>query len=68
VGALVGQYFLYGLVVPELFVCPKHDPCPKPVDCYVSRPMEKSCLMWLMYGLGKFTYLAPISDAVLFAS
>ena len=52
IGFVIGQYYLYGLTVDELFPC-KASPCPKTVDCYVSRPMEKTCLLWLMYGLGK---------------
>uniref|UniRef100_H2Y5A5 Gap junction protein n=1 Tax=Ciona savignyi TaxID=51511 RepID=H2Y5A5_CIOSA len=50
VGFLVGQYYLYGWFVPELFECARW-PCPKTVDCFVSRPMEKTCLLWLMFGL-----------------
>lgn len=49
---LVGQYFLYGFSVSELFEC-ERDPCVKIVDCYVSRPMEKTVMMYIMFVLGK---------------
>ncbi|XP_030645406.1 gap junction alpha-4 protein [Chanos chanos] len=41
VGFIVGLWFLYGFVVEDKFVC-KRDPCPHRVNCYVSRPTEKT--------------------------
>ncbi|XP_053563175.1 gap junction alpha-4 protein-like [Bombina bombina] len=41
VGFLVGQWFLYGFVMHPLIVC-EGDPCPHKVNCYVSRPTEKT--------------------------
>ncbi|NWY58612.1 CXD4 protein, partial [Chionis minor] len=35
------QYFLFGFFVPERFSC-YHSPCTSAVDCYISRPTEKS--------------------------
>ncbi|NXY83736.1 CXD4 protein, partial [Alcedo cyanopectus] len=35
------QYFLFGFFVPERFSC-YHPPCTSTVDCYISRPTEKS--------------------------
>ncbi|NXN48323.1 CXD2 protein, partial [Rhinoptilus africanus] len=40
-GFLAGQYFLYGLEVPATFRCRRY-PCVKEVECYVSRPTEKT--------------------------
>ncbi|XP_059823547.1 gap junction gamma-1 protein-like [Hypanus sabinus] len=48
VGFLVGQYFLYGLRVLPGFVCSK-SPCPYTVDCFVSRPTEKTIFLLVMY-------------------
>uniref|UniRef100_H2Y3H1 Gap junction protein n=1 Tax=Ciona intestinalis TaxID=7719 RepID=H2Y3H1_CIOIN len=61
IGFLVGQYYLYGWFVPELFEC-KRWPCPKTVDCFVSRPMEKTCLLWLMFGLGAIACVLSIGE------
>ncbi|XP_076864809.1 gap junction alpha-4 protein isoform X2 [Brachyhypopomus gauderio] len=41
VGFIVGLWFLYGFVIPERYEC-RRDPCPHTVDCFVSRPTEKT--------------------------
>ncbi|XP_030629947.1 gap junction gamma-2 protein [Chanos chanos] len=48
VGFLAGQYLLYGFHVKPLFVCNKV-PCPHNVDCFVSRPTEKTIFLLIMY-------------------
>ncbi|XP_067843091.1 gap junction gamma-1 protein-like [Heptranchias perlo] len=45
---LFGQYFLYGFKVLPGFVCNKK-PCPYTVDCFVSRPTEKTIFLLVMY-------------------
>ncbi|NXR15593.1 CXD3 protein, partial [Semnornis frantzii] len=40
-GFLLGQALLYGFRVQPLFVC-RRRPCPHRVDCFVSRPTEKT--------------------------
>ncbi|XP_064835551.1 gap junction alpha-6 protein-like [Oncorhynchus masou masou] len=41
VGFIVGLWYLYGFVIPARFECVR-DPCPHTVDCFVSRPTEKT--------------------------
>ncbi|NXY66992.1 CXD2 protein, partial [Callaeas wilsoni] len=41
IGFLGGQYLLYGFDVPAIFECDRY-PCVKEVECYVSRPTEKT--------------------------
>ncbi|XP_010896375.2 connexin 39.4 [Esox lucius] len=41
VGFIVGLWRLYGFVIPARFECVR-DPCPHTVDCFVSRPTEKT--------------------------
>ncbi|XP_030045759.1 gap junction gamma-2 protein [Microcaecilia unicolor] len=48
VGFLVGQYFLYGFEVEAFYVCDRN-PCPHNVDCFVSRPTEKTIFLLVMY-------------------
>ncbi|KAJ1099279.1 hypothetical protein NDU88_004381 [Pleurodeles waltl] len=48
VGFLVGQYLLYGFEVEAFYVC-NRDPCPHNVDCFVSRPTEKTIFLLVMY-------------------
>lgn len=47
---LAGQYMLYGFHVAPIFVCTS-EPCPHRVDCFVSRPTEKTIFLRIMYGV-----------------
>ncbi|XP_046695186.1 gap junction protein alpha 8 paralog a [Silurus meridionalis] len=47
VGFLVGQYFLYGFHILPLYKCSRW-PCPNTVDCFVSRPTEKTIFIMFM--------------------
>uniref|UniRef100_A0A671SUF0 Gap junction protein n=1 Tax=Sinocyclocheilus anshuiensis TaxID=1608454 RepID=A0A671SUF0_9TELE len=47
VGFVVGQYFLYGFHILPLYKCSRW-PCPDTVDCYVSRPTEKTIFIIFM--------------------
>ncbi|KAM5182306.1 gap junction alpha-2 protein-like [Mantella aurantiaca] len=46
-GFVFGQWYLYGFVMPPVFVCSRM-PCPHKVDCFVSRPMEKTIFIIFM--------------------
>lgn len=48
VAFLCGQYALYGFAVPATYVC-SDLPCPHSVDCFVSRPTEKTIFLLIMY-------------------
>ncbi|XP_056286500.1 gap junction gamma-1 protein-like [Pseudoliparis swirei] len=48
VAFLCGQYALYGFAVPHTYVCSAL-PCPHSVDCFVSRPTEKTIFLLIMY-------------------
>ncbi|XP_068196488.1 gap junction gamma-2 protein [Antennarius striatus] len=45
---LVGQYLLYGFRVSPSYVC-NRVPCPHRVDCFISRPTEKTIFLLIMY-------------------
>ena len=47
-GFLVLQYRLFGFDVPSMIKCGKF-PCPNVVDCFISRPMEKTIFLRFMY-------------------
>ncbi|XP_004080286.1 gap junction gamma-1 protein [Oryzias latipes] len=47
---LCGQYALYGFAVPASYVC-SDLPCPHSVDCFVSRPTEKTIFLLIMYSV-----------------
>lgn len=44
---IVGQYLLYGFTLQTRYVCDSF-PCPHKVDCFLSRPTEKSVIIWFM--------------------
>ncbi|XP_015253506.1 PREDICTED: gap junction gamma-1 protein-like [Cyprinodon variegatus] len=50
VAFLCGQYALYGFAVPARYVC-SNIPCPHSVDCFVSRPTEKTIFLLIMYAV-----------------
>lgn len=47
VGFIVGQYYLYGFVMDPRVVCSRA-PCPFTVECYMSRPTEKTIFIIFM--------------------
>ncbi|KAF3707161.1 Gap junction alpha-9 protein Connexin-58 [Channa argus] len=47
VSFMMGQYILYGHRLRPLYKC-EREPCPNVVDCFVSRPTEKSVFMMFM--------------------
>uniref|UniRef100_A0A8C9XG69 Gap junction protein n=1 Tax=Sander lucioperca TaxID=283035 RepID=A0A8C9XG69_SANLU len=53
---LFGQYILYGLEVAPAYVCTR-SPCPYKVDCFVSRPTEKTTFLRIMYGVSALCLL-----------
>uniref|UniRef100_A0A8C3P9Q0 Gap junction protein n=1 Tax=Chrysemys picta bellii TaxID=8478 RepID=A0A8C3P9Q0_CHRPI len=50
-GFLLGQWYLYGFFMPPIFVC-ERAPCPHKVDCFVSRPTEKTIFIIFMMVVG----------------
>uniref|UniRef100_A0A3B5QUD0 Gap junction protein n=1 Tax=Xiphophorus maculatus TaxID=8083 RepID=A0A3B5QUD0_XIPMA len=47
VGFILGQYFLYGFQLRPLYKCGRW-PCPNTVDCFISRPTEKTIFIIFM--------------------
>ncbi|XP_026157579.1 gap junction alpha-3 protein-like [Mastacembelus armatus] len=47
VGFILGQYFLYGFQLRPLYKCNRW-PCPNTVDCFISRPTEKTIFIIFM--------------------
>ncbi|XP_010862376.1 gap junction gamma-1 protein [Esox lucius] len=56
VSFLFGQYVLYGLEVASSYVCTR-SPCPHTVDCFVSRPTEKTIFLLIMYAVSALCLL-----------
>ncbi|KAB5578932.1 hypothetical protein PHYPO_G00188170 [Pangasianodon hypophthalmus] len=58
---LVGQYLLYGFRVNPSYVC-NEIPCPHQVDCFVSRPTEKTIFLLVMYVVSCLCLLLNICE------
>lgn len=50
VSFMTGQYVLYGHRLRPLYKC-EREPCPNVVDCFVSRPTEKTVFMMFMQAI-----------------
>lgn len=59
----VGHYYLFGFFVPRRFSC-YHSPCTSVVDCYISRPTEKSIMILFIWGLSGCSFLLSLVDLV----
>uniref|UniRef100_A0A452QB35 Gap junction protein n=1 Tax=Ursus americanus TaxID=9643 RepID=A0A452QB35_URSAM len=57
------HYLLFGFLVPKSFSC-AHSPCTGVVDCYVSRPTEKSIMMLFMWAVSALSLLLSGADLV----
>ncbi|XP_006158420.1 gap junction delta-4 protein [Tupaia chinensis] len=57
------HYFLFGFQVPKTFSCTQA-PCSSVVDCYVSRPTEKSILMLFLWAVSGHSFFLGVADLV----
>lgn len=63
VGFLFGQYILYGFEVIPSYVCTR-SPCPHTVDCFVSRPTEKTIFLLVMYVVSFLCLLLTLFEII----
>ncbi|XP_036396105.1 gap junction gamma-1 protein-like [Megalops cyprinoides] len=61
VAFLFGQYILYGFEVSPSYVCTRN-PCPHTVDCFVSRPTEKTIFLLIMYAVSALCLLLTVLE------
>ncbi|XP_005083505.1 gap junction delta-4 protein [Mesocricetus auratus] len=57
------HYWLFGFSVPNRVSCSRV-PCSGAVDCYVSRPTEKSLLMLFVWAVSALSFLLSLADLV----
>lgn len=60
-GFMLGQYLLYGHHLEPLYKC-EREPCPNTVDCFVSRPTEKSVFMVFMQGIAAVSLFLSLME------
>ncbi|GAA6087133.1 gap junction alpha-9 protein-like isoform X1, partial [Tachysurus ichikawai] len=63
VGFMLGQHILYGNHLEPLYRCDQ-DPCPNSVDCFVSRPTEKSMFMVFMQVIAAVSLFLSLLEIV----
>ncbi|NWV16795.1 CXA9 protein, partial [Origma solitaria] len=63
VGFMIGQYLLYGFHLDPLYKC-QRDPCPNTVDCFVSRPTEKTVFLLFMQSIATVSLLLNILEII----
>lgn len=57
----VAHYYLFGFYVPRRFLC-QHAPCTTQVDCYISRPTEKTVMLNFMLGVAALSLFLNVLD------
>ncbi|NXK35943.1 CXA9 protein, partial [Piprites chloris] len=63
VSFMIGQYLLYGFHLDPLYKC-QRDPCPNTVDCFVSRPTEKTVFILFMQSIATVSLLLNILEII----
>ncbi|KAM4604704.1 gap junction delta-4 protein-like [Polymixia lowei] len=58
---IAGQFFLFGFFIPKSFLC-YEAPCISGVECYISRPTEKTLMLNIMLGIAALSILLSLFD------
>ncbi|XP_028322057.1 gap junction alpha-3 protein-like [Gouania willdenowi] len=61
VGFIVAQYFLYGFRLKPMYTCDRW-PCPNVVNCYISRPTEKTIFIIFMLAVASVSLLLNLVE------
>ncbi|XP_078268705.1 gap junction alpha-3 protein-like [Rhinoraja longicauda] len=61
VGFIWAQYHLYGFELKPLYKC-SYTPCPNTVDCYISRPTEKTVFIIFMLAMACLSLLLNVIE------
>lgn len=61
VGMLLGQWWLYGFKIEAQFPCSRF-PCPYTVDCFTSRPAEKTIFLCFYFSVGVVAALSSLVE------
>ncbi|XP_062297897.1 gap junction delta-4 protein [Scomber scombrus] len=57
------HYYLFGFYIPRRFLC-QHTPCTTQVDCYISRPTEKTVMLNFMLGGAALSLFLNVLDFI----
>ncbi len=62
VAFIVGQYYLYGFILMPSKISFSDYPCPSPVDCFISRPTEKTIFIIFMLAMAILSVILNIVE------
>ncbi|XP_051543555.1 gap junction delta-4 protein-like [Myxocyprinus asiaticus] len=57
------HYYFFGFHIPKRFMC-QQPPCTTMVDCYISRPTEKTIMLNFMFGVATLSFLLNTCDLI----
>ncbi|XP_010736049.2 gap junction protein alpha 9b [Larimichthys crocea] len=63
VSFMMGQFILYGHRLSPLYKC-EREPCPNVVDCFVSRPTEKTVFMMFMQAIACISLFLSLLEII----
>ncbi|XP_026196434.1 gap junction Cx32.2 protein-like [Anabas testudineus] len=62
VAFIVGQYYIYGFILMPNFITYPHYPCRSPVNCFISRPTEKTIFIIFMLAMSVLSVILNIVE------
>ncbi|XP_067840759.1 gap junction Cx32.2 protein-like [Heptranchias perlo] len=63
VAFIMGQWYLYGFSLEPVYVC-NRNPCPHHVDCYISRPTEKTIFIIFMLAVSCLSLILNLIEII----
>uniref|UniRef100_A0A3Q2FMW3 Gap junction protein n=1 Tax=Cyprinodon variegatus TaxID=28743 RepID=A0A3Q2FMW3_CYPVA len=57
------HYYMFGFYIPKRFLC-QHVPCTTQVDCYISRPTEKTVMLNFMLAVAALSLFLNVLDFI----
>ncbi|XP_067881511.1 gap junction Cx32.7 protein-like [Heterodontus francisci] len=63
VAFIVGQWYLYGFFLDPIYICNRY-PCPHKVDCFISRPTEKTIFIIFMLAVSCLSLVLNLVEII----
>ncbi|XP_078068878.1 gap junction Cx32.2 protein-like [Mustelus asterias] len=63
VAFIMGQWYLFGFSLGPIYVCDRY-PCPHKVDCFISRPTEKTIFIIFMLAVSGLSLVLNLSEII----
>ncbi|GCC25929.1 gap junction Cx32.2 protein-like [Chiloscyllium punctatum] len=63
VAFIMGQWYLFGFSLSPIYICDRY-PCPHRVDCFISRPTEKTIFIIFMLAVSCVSLVLNLSEII----